>query len=213
MKRFKNLHLDPASKGATVQGDKLNLNIKIVQATMLDDETMGFQLCIINDKWMFPLLSTAVVMPGFEEHIGIPIEYLRQMNLLLTPTSNVYHGEDGAGEGYLCVDGLPINPYQYGSYLDELVMRVVVSSVHKEDELTLEEGVEQFLGGYDTTPFELAYEYQVVADITELTMEAAAGACLAMIGQTGAPKKRATLSIMELFNFMDTGGSCGRTLN
>lgn len=168
-------------------------------------------VALINDRYCFPLHPTAVAMPWFD--IGIPLSVMYEMGILLTPTSTIAE-LDGERLGFThgsMERGIP--PFQYDTYLHELLMRVVCdenTNRHKPISMAVCEIEHEF---QNPLPFELAYEYQVTGNFHDLTTEAACGIVYAMGSNKAAPTKRAVTSTIELFNFLDTGGSDGRTLN
>lgn len=211
MKLFKNMPLDSSKYGELVQDDTLSANIKIAISRESADSEVGCMVAIISDRYCFPLHPTAVAFPGFD--IGIPLSVMYEMGILLTPTSLVAELEGerlGFTQGHL---ERGVSPFQYDTYLHELLMRVVCdqnTGRHKPIEMAVCEIEHEF---DNPMPFELAYEYQVTGNFHDLTTEAACGIVCAMGGSTSAPSKRAVTSTIELFNFLDTGGSNGHTLN
>lgn len=211
MRLFNNIPLDSSKYGELVQGDVLSANIKIAVARESADSEVGCMIAIINDRYCFPLHPTAVAMPGFD--IGIPLAVMYEMGILLTPT-NLVAELDGERLGF--TNGhleRGVAPFQYDTYLHELLMRVVCdqnTGRHK----TVEQAACEITAEFENPePLVLAYEYQVTGDFHDLTTEAACGIVYAMGGNKSAPPKRAVTSTIELFNFLDTGGSNGRTLN
>lgn len=211
MNLFKNMPLDSSKYGELVKDDTLSVNIKIAVSREDGDSDVGCMIAIINDRYCFPLHPTAVAMPGFD--IGIPLAFMYEMGILITPTSTIAE-LDGERVGFTKAHmERGVAPFQYDTYLHELLMRVVCdenTKRHKPISMAVCEIEQEF---DNPMPFELAYEYQVTGNFHDLTTEAACGIVFAMGGKDSAPPKRAVTSAIELFNFLETGGSNGHTLN
>lgn len=211
MDNFKNIQLNPEQYAEPGTDDKLVLDIKIVMGDVIGDHTRGMAMAVINDKYVFPLRATPVLMPGTD--MGVPSSMLIEAGFAATPLSKIATLDDGKHGFFQQADEKAINPFQYDTYLREIVLRAVVETIVNRlttIEQDMADAPEAFA---NLEPFTLAYEYNVIGDMDELTHEAASGGAMAHFGVADAPKGMAALTITELYSFIDYEVPDGRTLN
>ena len=211
MEHFKNLNLNPSQFPELGDEDKAIISIKIAIADVTGDPSRGMSVAIINDKYIFQLRACPVAMPGLD--LGVPLHMLLDEGMGCTPLSKIEPMDDGKHGFFRQVDEKATCPFQYGTYLHEVLMRAVVEHIVNRA-ITIEKDVVEYPEVYEgLEPFVLAYEYTIIGDMEELAREAAMGGAAAHFGIDAEPKFRAQLTITELYSFIDYEVPDGRTLN